>query len=69
MTRLSLQRIYTGTLLVEMDERIAKIEKEIAALGPVYLESFITRTGVLQEDEQDPNSKEAKNYGTVIGSL
>lgn len=59
----------TGTSLEEMEKKIAAMEKAIGALPDDYVESYISRTGIMAEDESDPDTKTGSKYGSILINL
>lgn len=59
----------TGTSLEMMESKLKKIEKVIEDLPEGYVESYISRTGISEQDEQDPDSKSGSKYGSIMINL
>ena len=55
-----------GTPLEATEKLVQPIEDEVARLPKEELDVFITKTGVHQNDIQDPNTKRATNFAQIV---
>jgi len=56
----------SGTLLRDMNRKLALVEKEIGKLPASELDTFTASAGILQEEPNDPNTKRGSNYGIIM---
>ncbi|MDY6968565.1 MAG: efflux RND transporter permease subunit [Spirochaetota bacterium] len=56
----------SGTSVEDMSKRLLKIEKKIATLPEIELDSFTSRAGIIQQDPNDPDTKLGSRYGVII---
>ncbi len=56
----------TGTSVQNMSRKLENIEKSIAELPAVELDTFTTRAGIIQENPNDPYTKRGSNYGIIM---
>jgi multidrug efflux pump subunit AcrB len=58
-----------GTSISQMEEKIKKIETVIDEMPDVYIESYITRVGLMAQSESDPDTKSGSKYASIIVHL